>query len=76
MEETSKKYTAFTIPGRGLFQLKRMAFGLCNAPATFQKLVDILFGPEYSKNVFRYLDDIVIVSDSFSEHVQLLRSVF
>lgn len=76
MSESSKKYTAFTIPARGLFQFKRMAFGLCNAPATFQKLVDTLFGPEYSKYVFRYLDDIIIVSNDFSMHLKLLRSVF
>ena len=39
MEESSKQYMAFTVGTLGFFQCERMPFGLCNAPATFQRLM-------------------------------------
>ena len=45
MKKSSKQYTAFSIPGSGLYQYCRMPFGLNNAPATFQRLIDALFCP-------------------------------
>lgn len=76
LNESSREYTAFTVPGRGLFQFRRMPFGLSNAPATWQRIVDTIFGPELEPNVMVYLDDIVILSSSFSEHLKLLEIVF
>lgn len=67
--------TAFYVPGRGMFRFKTTAFGLTNAPATQQRLVDKLFGPEFDLKVFAYLDDIVLVSSTFEEHVSLLYRV-
>ncbi|KAL0849096.1 hypothetical protein ABMA28_013456 [Loxostege sticticalis] len=55
---------------------KTTAFGLTNAPATQQRLVDLLFGPEFECKVFAYLDDVIIISQSFEEHVSLLERVF
>ncbi|KAJ8737429.1 hypothetical protein PYW08_000024 [Mythimna loreyi] len=63
--------TAFYVPGRGTFRFKRTAFGLTNAPATQQRLVDTLFG-EFEQRVFAFLDDIIIVSNDFNSHVSLL----
>lgn len=71
----SKKYTAFSVPGLGLFQFMRMLFGLNNAPITFQRLIDALFKPEFEPVVFGYLDDIIIVTDSYDEHLRWLRIV-
>lgn len=70
-----RRKTAFFVPNRGTFCFKTMAFGLTNAPATQQRLVDMLFGPEFELKVFCYLDDIICVSDSFESHVSLLTRV-
>lgn len=75
LTSSSREKTAFTVPGRGLFQFKVMCFGLTGAPATQQRLMDILFGPEFSGKVFVYLDDIIIVSSTFEEHISLLTRV-
>lgn len=72
---SSREKTAFTVPGRGLFQFVVMSFGLKGAPATQQRLMDKLFGPEFDNRVFVYLDDIIVVSSSFSEHLSLLEKV-
>lgn len=73
---SSKEKTAFTVPSRGLFQFKVMCFGLTSAPATQQRLMDKLFGPEFGGRVFIYLDDIVVVNKTFEDHIDLLKRVF
>lgn len=75
MDEESKQYTAFTIPGRGLFQFTRMPFGLHNAPATWQRLIDQVLGPDLEPYVFVYLDDIIIFADTFEKHLEILTEV-
>ena len=52
-----------------------MPFELTNAPATFQRLIDALFGPEMVPYVFGYLDDIIIASETFEEHQKWLEIV-
>ena len=75
LEKASRKYTAFAVPGSGLWQFTRMPFGLMNAPSTFQRLIDSLFGPEMQPNVFGYLDDIVIATESFEDHLYWIEVV-
>lgn len=75
MSESSKQYTAFTVPSRGLYQFLRMPFGLHNAPATWQRLIDNIIGYDLEPHVFVYLDDIVIVTETFSKHLEILESV-
>lgn len=72
----SREKTAFTVPGRGLYQFKRMAFGLTNAPATWQRLIDQVLGPPLEPSVFVFLDDIIIVTSTFSRHIEVLSEVF
>lgn len=71
----SREKTAFTVPNRGLFQFKRMPFGLHNAPATWQRLIDEVLGADLEPYVFVYLDDIIVVSSDFRTHIQTLNSV-
>ena len=75
LSQESRQYTAFAVPGSGLWQFKRMPFGLTNAPATFQRLIDALFGPEMEPHVYGYLDHIIIATDSFEEHQRWLETV-
>ena len=51
-----------------------MPFGLTNAPATFQRMVDSLIGPEMEPHVFVCMD-IIIVTDNFEEHLEWLSKV-
>lgn len=72
----SRQFTAFTVPGKGLMQFRVMPFGLHSAPATFQRLLDSIIGPELEPNAFAYLDDIIIISRTFQEHLSHLTEVF
>ncbi|XP_036345727.1 uncharacterized protein LOC118754970, partial [Rhagoletis pomonella] len=75
LEPKSRPYTAFTVPGRGLFQWRVMPFGLHSAPATFQRALDQVIGPEMEPYAFAYLDDIIVIGSTFDEHVEHLRAV-
>ena len=60
----------------GLFEFRVMPFGLCNAPATFQRLMDsVLAGLQWSTCLV-YIDDIVIPGKTFQAHLTHLRAVF
>ena len=75
LEESSKAKTAF-ITQDGLYEFQRMPFGLHNAPATFQRAMqEVLRGLNW-KFVLCYLDDVIIFSSSFSEHMDHLKQVF
>ncbi|XP_011701743.1 PREDICTED: uncharacterized protein LOC105458270 [Wasmannia auropunctata] len=76
LEINSRELTAFTVPGKGLFHFTRMPYGLTGAPATFQRLLDRLIGPEMEPHAFAYLDDIVVVTPTFEEHIKWLKKVF
>ena len=71
----SRPITAFTVPNRGLFQFRRLPFGLHNSPATWQRLIDRVIGADLEPHVFVYLDDIVIVTNDFDKHLEVLWEV-
>lgn len=67
--------TSFVSPF-GTFRFKRMPFGLRNAPATFQRLMDKFIQGLHAKCVLSYLDDLIIRSITFSQHIEDLKEVF
>ena len=76
MAEESRPYTAFTVGSLGVYEFLRMPFGLCNAPATFQHLMQNCLRELNLTYALIYLDDIVIFLDSEAEHVKRLGAVF
>ena len=73
LTEDSKPYTAFGVPGLGHFEYNRSAQGLCNSPPAFQRMLDHI--TRGLPGTFVYLDDVVIVSKSHSEHLNQLDKV-
>lgn len=74
IREGDKHKTAFVTPD-GHFEFNRMPFGLANAPATFQRLMNQVLGSARHKEVLAYLDDVIIPSNSFDEGLTRLESV-
>ena len=72
--ESSKQYTAFAT-SLGHWQFKRMPFGLCNAPATFQRVMNQVLSSFPLERVMAYLDDILVMSRNFEEHIKTLSAV-
>ncbi|KAJ9532055.1 hypothetical protein QJQ45_003790 [Haematococcus lacustris] len=64
--------TAFRTPD-GHYQFKVLSFGLCNAPATFQRVMNDAFAPVLNQCALVYLDDILVMSKSVDEHLKHLR---
>jgi len=60
----------------GLYQFRVMPFGLHSSGSTFQRLLDAVIGPELEPKAFAYFDDLVLVTKTFEEHLELLRDVF
>lgn len=75
LEAKSRPITAITVPGLGLFQFKVMPFGLHSAGETSQRLLDRVIGPKMEPKAFAYRDDLMIVSDTFEEHLEMIRTV-
>ena len=75
IEEKDKEKTAF-ITHEGLYEFEVMPFGLCNAPATFQRMMHIVLGESLYKTVLVYIDDVIIYSETFEEHMIHIKEVF
>jgi hypothetical protein len=75
MDESSKEKTAFRIRN-GLYQYKVMPMGLTNSPATFQRLMDLVLAKYKWQFCLVYIDDIIIYSKTFEEHLEHLKCVF
>ena len=70
----SQHLTAFITP-LGLFQWNRIPFGLTNAPAAFQRHMENILRDLRDKFVIPYLDDVIIFSKTFEEHVVHVQTV-
>ena len=76
LDEESIPYTAFTVGPLGFYECLRMPFGLMNAPATFQQLMENCLGDLHLNWCIIYLDDIIIYSKTPKEHLERLEAVF
>lgn len=75
MNEADKPKTAF-VTRNGLFQFTVMPFGLCNSPATFERLMEmVLVGLNFNICLV-YIDDIIIFGETFDGTLQNLEQVF
>lgn len=75
LDTDSRHKTAFSTP-RGHYEFLRMPFGLRNAPATFQRMMDYAFRGLLGKGVFVYLDDIIVFGETLEEHNSNLAKLF
>ena len=71
-----KQYTAFTMGNIGFFECECMPFGLCNAPAIFQRLMQKCLGELNMTYCLNYLDYIIIFLKSEEEHLHCQCIVF
>lgn len=74
MQERDWAKTAFTTPF-GLYECVRMPFGVCNGPATFQRLMQVTMSDLVFQILLVYLDDILVFSETFKQHLERLETV-
>lgn len=74
MHPDDREKTAFS-NGNGLWQFNVMPFGLCNAPATFERLMESVLKGLHWKTCLVYLDDVIIFSSTFDEHLRNLEEI-
>lgn len=74
MSKEDQKKTAFSTPF-GHYEYRRMPFGLKNAPATFQRLMNSILSKFIGKICVVYMDDILIFSSSLQEHINSLNKI-
>ena len=75
MDAESAAKSAF-ITHQGLHEFVWMPFGMCNAPATFQTLMEKVLSGLIWKTCFVYIDDVLVCSNTFAEHLNHLQQVF
>ena len=76
IKEEHRSKTAFRTSSGQLYKFNRLPFGLCNAPATFSRLMDnVLSGLSWEVCLY-YLDDIIVFSKGWRKHRERLRMVF
>ena len=76
MAKDSQQYTAFTVGSMGVYEFLRMSYGLCNAPATFQRLMQNCLGKLNLTYALIYLDKVIVFSRTKEEHLHHLQVVF
>lgn len=71
----STKYTAFNTCF-GTYKFKRLPMGLKTSPNSFQMLMDKVFSGMTFRSVLCYIDDAIVASSTFEEHIKDLNEVF
>ena len=76
MAPGSQQYTAFTVGNLGFYEFTCMPFGLCNAPAMFQRLMQNTLGELNLMYCIIYLDNVIVFGRTEEEHLEWLHVVF
>ena len=76
MSEKSRQYTAFTVGSLGMYEFLWMPYGLCNAPATFQRFMQNCLGELNLTYALVYLDDVIVYFEMEEDHLRWLQAVF
>ncbi|KAL5020815.1 hypothetical protein ScPMuIL_002102 [Solemya velum] len=76
LAEEDKEKTAFTVGPLGFYQFNSMPFGLTNSPSTFQRLMQTCMGDLHLSICLLFLDDIIVYSRTWEEHLSRLEAVF
>ena len=76
VDEKDIHKTAFRVGSGGLYEFLRMPFGLCNSPATFQRLMEVCLHEENFDILVLYLDDILVFSQNIDDHMDRLDIIF
>ena len=76
MAESAIEKTAFISPGGGLWEFTRMPFGLVCAGSTFQRYMDAVMAGLKWRSLLCYVDDIIVFSPNYDQHLLDLREVF
>jgi hypothetical protein len=74
IDNNSKQYTAFSTT-KNHFQFKRLSFGLKNSGIAFQKVMQQILSPHLNSNIIIYIDDILILSENFTEHLDSVSKI-
>lgn len=74
VDAQDREKTAF-VTHDGLYQFKVMPFGLCNAPATFERMIDFLLRGFKWLTCICYLDDVIVFSPTFETHLHRLADI-
>ena len=75
MEKASQEKTA-SVTHSGLYEFLVMAFRLCNAPTTFQQLMETVLAGLVGECCLVHLDDIFVIGETFEDHLNNLQKVF
>ena len=76
LTEASQPLTVISVGPLGFYECVQIPFGLTNAPATFQHLMELCLGDMHLKWCIIYLDDTTVFSKTPGKHIQRLRGVF
>lgn len=68
--------TAFRVGTGGLYQFKRMPFGLCNAPGSFQRLMEKILGDQAFETLLIFMDDLLVYASTVEGMIERLDLVF
>ena len=74
--ETDKEKTSFSVPSKGKFEFSVTPYGLSNADASYQQIIDLYLAGLPPDRIFACMDGIVIFTSTFDQHMKELAAVF